>query len=166
MSSPRRTRLDIIKNLPPLNLQQTKRKIMDLLARRDHSKKELTTKLKRRTDPETLEQALIWAADQNWLPSEEKIQEQVIRSLELKNKGQIAINLKLKQMGLKPTKLDSDVELKIAINALKFKFESDLFNDLQYKEILKQRGKVLRFLAGKGFTSETCQKALKAYFKK
>lgn len=148
-----------------MTLAQTKRKIMDLLAQRDHSARELKQKLKKRAEPEILQQALNWADAQNWLPSEEKIQEQVVRALGLRKKGQNAINFKLKKLGLKPVKLDPEVELENAVRALESKFKSDILKSLDFKAFQKQKAKVMRFLLGKGFNSTVAQKAVKSFFK-
>lgn len=165
MSSPRRTRLDFLKSLPPLTLQQAKRKIMGLMARRDHSAKEIQDKLKRRADPDVVKQALAWANEQNWLPSEEKMQEQVARAMSIRKKGQNALNLKLKQMGLKPVRLNADDELEIAVRALESRFKSDILKGLDFKTFQKEKARVMRFLLSKGFSSDIIQKAVKTYFK-
>ncbi len=165
MSPPRRTRLDVIKSLPPLTLQQTKRKIMDLMARRDHSAREIQNKLKRRAEPDTLKAALAWAEEQSWIPSEEKLQDQVTRAMSVRKKGQNALNLKLQQLGLKPVRLNADVELEIALRALESRFKSDILKGLDFKEFQKQKAKTMRFLLSKGFSSSVIQKAVKAYFK-
>lgn len=149
---------------PELTLTQTKKKIMDLLARRDHSLKELTDKLKERTSPETLQQALTWAKEQNWLPSNERLQEQVVRQLQGRKKGLTAINIKLKKMGLPTVKLEADTELETALQALKAKFKSDLLLNLEYKEFIKLKAKVMRHLGSRGFSSAVISRAIKQYF--
>lgn len=149
---------------PPLDLAQTKRKIMDLLARRDHSIKELTKKLKERTNEDILTKALAWAKEQNWLPSEEKLTELTIKSLRGRKKGAQAINAKLKELGLKTVKLDDEQELDTALKSLNVKFKSDFLSGIDYNELKKNRAKVMRFLAGKGFSMTTIQKAIKTYF--
>lgn len=164
MSSPRRTRLDFLKSLPPRTLAQAKRKIIDLMARRDHSAKEIRDKLKRRTEPDVLEQAMAWAYEQNWIPSEEKLQEQVVRALGYQKKGQNAINLKLKKLGLKPVRLDPETEYENAVRALESKFKSDILKGLDFKSFQKEKARVMRFLLGKGFNTSTIQKAVKSYF--
>lgn len=138
---------------------------MDLQARRDHSLKEIRDKLKRRTDPDTLKQALDWAEEQKWLPSEAKMQEQVAKIMSGRKKGQNALNLKLKQMGLKPVRLNADEELEIALRALESRFKSDILKGLAFKDFQKEKARTLRFLLGKGFSPMIIQKAVKTYFK-
>lgn len=151
--------------LKQLNLLEAKRKIMDLLARRDYSLKELTTRLKARCEPEIVTQALDWARTQNWLPSEEKVQEQVVKALGRRKKGQRAINQKLKQMGLQPVKIEPEIELEHAYEAVQSKWTRGALKGFDFKESQKERARVMRYLASRGFGGDIVQKVLKNYFK-
>ena len=152
--------------LPQMTLAQAKRKIMDILAERDHSEKEILKKLKRRCDEAVATEALQWAKEQNWLPSESRVQEMVVHSLGRRKKGQRAINQKLKEMGLEPVKLDTEIELEKALEAVQIKFKANLMNGLDYKSAQKEKARVLRFLLGRGFDSSVAQKVFHVYFKK
>ncbi len=164
MSPPRRTKLDILKSLPPRTLIQAKRKIMDLLSKRDHSEFEIREKLKRRTETDVMNQALAWAHENNWIPAEEKMQNQVVQSMGLRKKGQNAINLKLKKMGLKPVKSDPEIEFENCLRALETKYKRDILENLKFLEFQKQKAKITRFLLGKGFNHSTIQNATKNFF--
>jgi len=165
-SGPTQYRAKYKQALPSYTLAEAKRKIMDLLSERDHSEKEILKKLKRRCDETIAAQALQWAKEQNWLPSEAKVQEMVVHSLGRRKKGQRAINQKLKEMGLKPVKLDSETELEKALEALEIKFRAHLLSDLDFKSAQKEKARVLRFLLGRGFDSSVAVKAFQVYFKK
>lgn len=158
-------RLDPNYKPPMLNLVQAKDRVMEMFASRDHSLKEIEKKLKKRLEPEIMKQLLEWASEQSWFPSEENIQEQVVRALGRRKKGQNYINQKLKGMGLKSVKISPDIELEKAIELLKVKWDQTEFAGLGFKEMQKQKAKVIRFLAGRGFNLSTASQAYKNYFK-
>ncbi len=61
--------------------------MMDYLARRDHSEKELRTKLQRCDfSQEEIEKALDFAKNNNWLPKSEELSEKVAQQLHQKKK--------------------------------------------------------------------------------
>ena len=62
-------------DLPQLSLSDAKKKIMDFVARRDHSEKELRKKLSLRCEPKIVDQAIEWAKEQNWLAQPEVLSE-------------------------------------------------------------------------------------------
>ncbi len=147
-------------------LKEAQRKIMDMLATRDHSEKEIRKKLNLRFEAETTDLALEWARTQNWLPSEEKVQTMVIQSLGRRKKGQNAINKKLQEMGLAKVRIEPEIELEKALEAIETKFKKNLFVGLDFKSSMKEKARVLRFLIGRGFDGSTAQKTLNTYFKK
>lgn len=148
-----------------LTLTQAKDKVMDLIASRDHTLKEIEKKMKLRCEHETLKQLLEWVSVQSWLPSEEALQEQFVRALGRRKKGQNYINQKLKEVGLKTVKILPEIELEKALELLKIKWDPTEFAGLQFKELQKQKAKVIRFLAGRGFDLSTASQAYKNYFK-
>lgn len=147
--------------LTTLNLTQAKRKIMDLIARRDHTEKELRKKLSLRCESDTVEQAIEWAKEQNWLAKPEHIQERVVQMLHNKGKGHRLINHKLRELGLKTIATDADLELQKAKKLVKAKWSREDFKNLDYKEKQKLTAKIVRFLVSRGFDSSVISKVLK-----
>ena len=80
----------------PLTPAEAKKKLMDFVARRDHSEKELRQKLALRCEPDVVESTLKWAREQNWLASPDKLRQQFAEQLSRRGKGIRKINQKLK----------------------------------------------------------------------
>lgn len=148
-----------------LTLQQAKKKLMDLVARRDHSVKELRQKLSLRCDPETVEKTLQWAQEQHWLAPPERLQSQVSQQLARRGQGIRRINQKLKSLGLDSTVGNSDEELNRAQQLVRAKWSYENFKHLDFKEAQKLRAKIMRFLATRGYESSTISLILKNEFK-
>lgn len=130
-------------------------KLMDLLARRDHSEKELRTKLRQRdfTDEE-IDKAISHARDHGWLSSPAELAERYADSLHRKNKGIHYINQHLQNKGLPTLSRDVDLELEKAIRLVETK-QAPL-SRLSREE----KAKAARFLISRGFDSETITRAL------
>jgi regulatory protein len=158
-------RLDPNYKPPMLTLAQAKDKVTEMFGSRDHTLKEIEKKLKKRLEPEIMRELLQWVSEQKWFPTEEAMQEQFVRSLGRRKKGQNYINQKLKAAGLKAVKISSDIELEKALELLKVKWDDTDFKGLGFKELQKQKAKVIRFLAGRGFDLSTASQAYKNYFK-
>lgn len=129
-------------------------KMMDLLARRDHSEKELRQKLKERDfSPEQIDTALEYAAQNGWLRPPAELSEKVAEELHRKLKGIIFINNYLEEKGLPKVAQDPEVELEKARTIMKNKLggETSEFNDLQ---------KIGRALQARGFTSDIIRKVI------
>ncbi len=136
-----------------LNLAEAQKKLMDFVAQRDHSEKELRKKLSSRCDSETLEKAICWAKAQNWIPSAEKLKTQVSAQLSRRGKGQNKINHKLKELGLDPVKIDFKTELEKARKLVQTKWVSEDFDGLSFLEAQKLKAKIARFLINRGYES-------------
>lgn len=141
------------KTIPQVTAQT---KLLDYLARRDHSEKELRRKLSRRYPPEEIAQALSWAHTRGWLKTPDELAEQVARSLERKNKSNRYINQYLREKGLPPLPLQPEREAEKCRRLLvgKLKFPED---SLPSRELL---GKMRRLLLQRGFDRETIRKVL------
>jgi regulatory protein len=138
--------------------------MMDLLARRDHSEKEIRKKLKEREfSPEEIEIAIQYGRDHQWLPGTEDenaiLAEKMARGLHHKGKGVIYINHFLKEKGLPPIAQDPDIELEKARQLLENKLSLKDFPDRL--ERLKHKAKLVRFLMARGFSLEIIQKAIR-----
>lgn len=163
-----------------------KRKVMDLVAMRDHSELELRKKLKeyfrrnlmfrkraaqkdkreftedteenRQAIAEAIEGAIQFARDQNWLGDETVLADKMAKILHRKNKGISYINNKLKEKGLPPVTTDRDLELEKALTLVKNKFSG--FAALSFEDKRKEQARVARFLASRGFSSEIVRKVI------
>jgi regulatory protein len=163
-----------------------KKKVMDLVSMRDHSEKELRTKLKeyfRRNiqyrkrlakkqhkeytedTPENqaeiqaaIDGAIEFAKDHKWLGDPEVLAGKMANMLHRKNKGISYINNKLKQKGLPAVSSDRDLELEKALTLIKNKFSG--FSTLTWEEKRKEQARVARFLASRGFDSEIVRKVI------
>lgn len=134
---------------------------MDLVARRDHTEKELRKKLSLRCEPEIIDQAIEWAKEQNWLAAPEQLQERFVQQLHQKGKGLRVINHKLRELGLQTIANDSELEFEKAqklIQSKKFKNPED--QDLSFEEKQKLKAKIARFLSSRGFDSSIIAKII------
>lgn len=164
-----------------------KKKIMDLLAQRDHSEKELRTKLREYfkrnlqyrkrlaqkkgldftedTDEanlqeiaEAIDEAIEFVKCHNWLGDAESLAEKVAHSLHRKNKGVFYINNYLKEKGLPPIHTNHDLELEKALALVKNKYSD--FSELSRDDQKKQQARVARFLTSRGFDAEIVRKVI------
>lgn len=153
------------KNKTPLSLSEAKKKLMDYVARRDHSEKELRKKLSALCEPDIVDNTLLWAKEQNWLAPAEKLQSQFAEQLGRRGKGIRKINQKLKELGLSAVKSDKENEIEKAKKLLGAKWSAEDFTGLDFKETQKLKAKIMRFLINRGFESETVGYILKTQFK-
>ncbi|MEZ4872900.1 MAG: regulatory protein RecX [Bdellovibrionales bacterium] len=123
-------------------------KIVDYLARRDHSVKELKTKLSRRFTRSAIDQALEIAEERSWLKTPEELSARVAETLHLRGKGFRYIQNYLREKGLPPIDRDDDREKQKAESALIAKYGD--FEALSYDE----KQKAYRFLASRGYDLE------------
>lgn len=136
-------------------MRSARNKLMDLLARRDHSEKELRTKLKQRNFTSVeIDAAISDARDRKWLGPPEEIGGKYADSLHGKNKGIHYINHHLQGKGLPTIKMDPDLELEKARRLVENKFSG--VDGLS--KILRAR--VGRFLTSRGFDAETIRKII------
>ena len=122
------------------------RYMMDLLARRNHSEKELREKGQRKgyTDEE-IEEAISICRESNWMLPPEELSELVVAELNRKRKGYRFIRSYLDQKGLPQVDIDLETELEKCL---------DLANRLMDKKPLKKATLVSR-LSSRGFLDET-----------
>jgi regulatory protein len=150
-------------NLTP---SEARKLLMDLVAQRDHSEKELRRKLSLRCDPELTDSTLAWAKEQNWLAAPEKLQSDLAESLGRKGKGIHKINQKLKELGLPSVKSNPEDELAKARKLARAKWTAEEFEGLPFLEKQKLQAKIMRFLTARGFDSSVVTQVLKNEFKK
>lgn len=144
----------------PLKTRQAaKRKVMDIIARRDHSEKELRKKLKDKFGDEddadsVIEEAIDFAKDNNWLGDPTALAHRLADMLHRRNKGIYYINNYLKEKGLPAVEADRHLELEKALSIVKNKYDED------HKFSREEKARVGRLLAARGFDSETVRKVI------
>ncbi len=143
------------KNKPQLTIEQKIRnRIMDHLARRDHSEKELRKKLREKfEDHDAIEKAIEFVKEKNLLCDPKKLAEQMSNMLHRRKKGTRYIQNYLKEKGLPQVSFDDDLELQKAKDLILKKFKS---NDRSKSTLLK----ISRFLQSRGFTGNIISKIL------
>lgn len=141
-------------------------RVMDLLARRDHSEKELRDKLSEKFEPAQVEDAISFARESGWLVANEVLVERFSAQMHRRNKGVRAINHKLKKIGLPGVKSDFDQELEKAVLLAESKWtrESRGLAELRGEEkrradkLLRER--IGRFLLSRGFEPSVVRKVV------
>lgn len=130
--------------------KSAREKAMDYLAIRDHSRKELQTKLEyKEYSREEIEAALDSMEQSGWLLSSEKQAEKVAEALHLKKKSHLYILQYLESKGLPPVPRDSERELEKAQNLVESHFSKlSKSPDADTKQIAQ-------FLQNRGFDTTT-----------
>lgn len=143
-------------------------KMVEYLAQRDHTEKELRTKLSKFYSAAEIDEAIQIAKSKKWIPetAEELKQfaEKIANILRRKGKGIRYINNYLKKVGLPNVAVDSDQESEKADELLTLKFQKNFrqtpWNQLAYDKKMQLKGKMLRFLLSKGYNMELAQNAV------
>lgn len=140
-----------------------KRKVMDMIARRDHSEKELRQKLREKFSPahdeeqdlnELIQEAIDFAKDNRWLGDPQELAYRLADMLHRRNKGIYYINNYLREKGLPSVEKDSDFELQKALELVHNKWgENTEFSR-------EEKARAGRFLASRGFDPETVRKVI------
>lgn len=145
------------KDRQKLRLRARKR-MMDLIARRDHSEKELRKKLREWHAPEFIDEAIAYGKEHGWIPDDEASQARLAGKmaefLHRRGKGIQSINHALKEKGLPSVKADPERELEKAMRLLANKFTEEQLADR------KTQAKAGRFLASRGFDLGTVRQAI------
>ena len=132
--------------------------MMDILARRDHSEKELREKLNGKFPSDEVESAIEFAKSKGWIPESEedqmRLSQKIADDLKRKGKGHEYINQYLEQKGLAPVPFDPAEELEKARQLVENKF-----SDMKQMD-QKQKAKAGRFLSARGFDLETVRKVI------
>lgn len=129
-------------------------KIMDLLARRNHSELELRQKLSRTYPAHDVSDAIEFARTHNWMLPDEELSGRVATALGRKKKGHRYINQFLRSKGLPPVEKDLQDEIRKGRAIIKAKLDKD--GPFDYEE----RRKIYRILANRGFDDETIRQVL------
>ncbi len=135
--------------------------MMDMIARRDHSEKELRTKLKEKFSDESdgleaIEAAIQYAKDHKWLGDPTDLAGRLAEMLHRRNKGINYINNYLREKGLPPVHSNRDLELEKALQLVKNKYADNKEQNFDRSE----KARVGRFLIARGFDSEIVRKVI------
>ncbi len=136
-------------------------KLMMYLAMRDHSERELRTKLRKTYETEEIESALLKAKDSGYLPDTPQqllaLSQKIAAGLHRKRKGIFYINNYLRKKGLPAIAVESEIEIEKATALLK-----SVLRKPSTGTILKERHKKIRtLLANRGFQPSTIITVLK-----
>ena len=137
-----------------LTLNEAKKKLMDFVARRDHTEKELRKKLSHYCEEAVLEQVIQWAHQQKWLASPDKLKSQFADQLSRRGKGIRKINQKLKELGLETVKSNKEEEIEKAKKLVLAKWSAQDFKGLDFKDSQKLKAKIMRFLMTRGYETD------------
>ena len=155
-----------------MNMDELEQKIFDralrMLSARAHGVRELRTKLLRGKEPppEQTVDAVVAECRRLGFLNDRQFARDCASELASRGCGNVAIRFKLKTRGLAAEDVteamtalaaDSESEVERALSAGKFKLKS-LKKDEQRQ---KKREKLFRFLAGRGFSSETVREVLR-----
>ena len=137
--------------LTAINPADIRRSAMDLLARREHSRRELRDKLKRRYDaPDLIDETLDRLADEN-LQSDQRFTESFLRQRMSRGHGPVRIRQEARQKGI------SDTEIRAAMEAEQPDWFTLAKETYQRKfgalpaEDIKEKARRSRFMQYRGF---------------
>ena len=134
-------------------------RMMDFLAKRNYSEKELRQKLARsyyQYNEDEINEAIQYAKDHNYLLPPEELSQRVALQLHQKNKGFLYINNYLREKGLPPINKDSDLEINKALDIIGRRFSSEETSSFSFDE----KQKIQRQLYNRGFDLETIKKVI------
>lgn len=134
-------------------------RMMDFLAKRNYSEKELRQKLTRsyyQYTEDEINEAIQYAKDHNYLLPPEELSRRIALQLHQKNKGFLYINNYLREKGLPPVNKDSDLEIRKALDIIGRRFSLEESNSISFDE----KQKIQRQLYNRGFDLETIKKVI------
>lgn len=136
-----------------------KRKVMDMMARRDHSEKEVRQKLRDKFSDEDnldelIQEAVDYAKDNRWLGDPQELAYRLADMLHRRYKGIYYINNYLRDKGLPSVEKDTSYELEKAMEIVQSKW-----GELE-KPSREEKARIGRFLAARGYDSETVRKVI------
>ncbi len=137
-------------------------KMMDLLARREHTEKELRLKLEDSFPRAEIEEAIEFGKKSKWIANSDEtlaaLAEKTAEDLRRRGKGTLFINSYLEEKGLPKVSVNDSEELEKARRLVENKFSG--FNSLDSEEKAPLNAKVGRFLISRGFDEEIVRKVV------
>jgi len=156
----RKKRLKPNSNRPERSIRNS---ALDILARREHTRLELTRKLKAKDFTEDEIDAQIQVLIQDGLQSDERYAESYVHMRRKRGYGPLKIKQELQQRGVSSDLVDTFVEfndeiwLDTACQAYEKKF------GLNALDSANERAKRMRFLQSRGFTGDIIQKTFSSF---
>lgn len=156
-----------VNNIPALNKKsletqlEIRRAAMDLLARRDHSRREIYRKLSPRVDQVYLLDLVLEQLSKDGLQSDERFVESYIRFRRLKGMGPTRIKVELREKGIAENLLadsickDESIWMETIKKILQKKYGGTT------PQTAKDMAKWIRFLTYRGFEYDQIEKALR-----
>lgn len=146
-----------------------RRRAMDLLARREHSRAELAVKLRDRfaeADPESIDSVLDKLAAEN-LQSDRRFAGEYLRMRMRRGFGWLHIRAELQARGVADSVISDHARpdeewLELAENLV----DSRLAGQENLKPGSREHQRLFRFLQGRGFSAETARKSLRKAIKR
>ena len=136
------------------NSSSCRTKLMDYLARRDHSELELRKKLARDFTPQEIEQAIADAREEKWLAPPLEQSERVAQMLHNKGKGHFYIIHYLRKKGLPEIPRDPQLETRKAFAIIESRFPAEGAYTMSEKQA------IARHLNSRGFDEETIRRII------
>lgn len=133
---------------------------MDLLARRDHSEKEIRDKLAEKFSALEIEAAIEYARENRWLPEPKVMSDRYAGAMHRRNKGIRSINRKLKEKGLPAAVADGELELEKALRLAETKLYGRGPAEDGKPLDRAAREKIGRFLLARGFEPAIVRKVV------
>jgi regulatory protein len=130
-------------------------KIVEIISYRDHSAKELRTKLTlKKFSEEEIEGGMGLAEEYNLIIEPEKLAENLCGQLHRKNKGILYINQYLKSKGLPAVAADWDKELEKARDLAQKRFSKNPPYTIEEKQ------DIYRYLTNRGYADQTINRVI------
>jgi len=134
--------------------QSAKNKVLEYLASRDHSEKELREKLSRKFEKAEVDEAIEAARASNLLLEPHELAKRVAGQLARKKKSHTYIQRFLNKKGLPPVARETENEIEKARELVLTKFKKA--GPFSYEE----KPKVHRYLAYRGFDQDTIRRVI------
>lgn len=134
--------------------KSAKTKVMDILARRPHSEKEIRQKMRLFYRAAEIEEAIQFACENGWMTEPQEMSKRMTEELHRKKKGIRYINNYLQQKGLPSVEVDRDIEFEKARELIRTK----LAKSAPYN--IEEKMKIQRWLTYRGYEEETIRKVM------
>lgn len=126
------------------------RSLTRYISNRDHSEKELKTKLSQKYEPALVQDLIQFAFDSNWMPDPQDLANRTAQRLKEKGKGKNYIRQYLLEKGLPAVEHESEDERTRARE-----LAEQRFGDLSEKSY-SEKQKIAQFLMRRGFEPSIC----------
>ncbi len=153
---------DASQTLPEADAGTLRRRAMDLLARREHSRRELRNKLLAKSDAAATVESVLDTLETEGLLSDQRFAEAFVRSRVGRGHGPVRIRQELRQRGVADGLAAEAMAAEgcdwfaLAADVVRRKFGSEPAGDR--RELARR----LRFLQYRGFTAEQCREAVES----